>query len=98
MTDCLFVKIVSDMNRNHISQRDQQQDWCWNNVLMNNNIETAHNKLTVSADSNKKVFLAKSLEGDFLYEPKHHVAYGAKKLRHLMQAATQRQLFFAKKS
>ena len=48
------------MKRNHISQRDQQPEWCWDNVLLNNNIETTHNKLAVFADSNKKVFVAKS--------------------------------------
>ena len=60
MTNSPFVKIVSDMKRNHISQRDQQREWCWENVLLNNNIETTHNKVTGFPDSNKKVFVAKS--------------------------------------
>ena len=41
MTNCPFVKVVSYMKRNHISQRDQQLDWCWNNVLLNNNMGIA---------------------------------------------------------
>ena len=48
------------MRRNYINQRDQQPDWCWDNVLLNNRIETTHNKLTVFANSNKKIFVAKS--------------------------------------
>ena len=44
------------MRRNYINQRDQQPDWCWDNVLSNNKIETTHNKLAVIANLNK-IFL-----------------------------------------
>ena len=48
------------MRCNHINQRDQQNNYCWDNVVLNDNIETTNNKLAVFADSNKKVFVAKS--------------------------------------
>ena len=60
MTNCPFIKTVADMKRNRIHQRDQQPDWCWDNVLLNNNIETTHNKLAVFTDSNKQVFVTKT--------------------------------------
>ena len=60
MTNCPFVKIITDMRRNHIHQRDQQPDWCWDNVLLDNKIETTHNKLAIFVDSNRKIFVAKS--------------------------------------
>ena len=59
MTDCPFVKIVSDMKRNHISQRSQQLEWCWENILVNENIETAHNKLTDFLIQTKRFLLPK---------------------------------------
>ena len=76
MTDCPFVKIVSDMKRNHISQRDQQREWCWDNVLLNNNIETIHNNLAVFGDSNKKVFVSKSPNWSARYSIKFFLTDG----------------------
>ena len=71
MTNCPFIKTVADMKRNRIHQRDQQPDWCWDNVLLNNNIETTHNELSVFDDSSKTVFVAKSPNWSAWYSIKY---------------------------
>ena len=60
MTDCPFVKIITDMRKDRTNQRDQQQDWCLDPVLLNNEIETTHNEDPIFSDSNKKVYIAKT--------------------------------------
>ena len=60
MTDSPFIKIIRDMNRNRINQRDQKQDWCWDNTLLNNNTNTMNNSTPSYVDHEKKVFLSKS--------------------------------------
>ena len=60
MTDCPFIEILTDMRKDRTNQRDQQQDWCWNDVLLNNEIETTDNEDPIFSDSNKNVYVAKT--------------------------------------
>ena len=48
------------MNCNRINQRDQKQDWCWDNTLLNNNTNIMNNSTPSYVDYEKKVFLSKS--------------------------------------
>ena len=60
MTISLFVKIICDMRCNHINQCDQNPNWRWDNILLNNKLETTHIELPVFSDLNKKFFVAKT--------------------------------------
>ena len=60
MTNCPFIKILMDMRNSRTNQRDQQEDWCWDHVFLNNEIETTHNEVPDLSDSNKKVDVAKT--------------------------------------
>ena len=57
MTNWPFIEILSDMRNNRTNQHDQQQDWCWDHVLLNNELETTQNEVPDFSDSNKKVYV-----------------------------------------
>ena len=50
MTDSPFIKIIYDMKRDSINQRDQEQEWGWDNTLLNNKTDTMDNKTPVFLD------------------------------------------------